>query len=80
MLILFLNSTKIELTISIDIDDYNMKTSDKYIIKNIIFMIILYFYKIYFIFLWNILINISYRFRIQFIINIINSHNINITY
>lgn len=80
MLILFLNSTKIELTISIDIDDYYMKTSDKYIIKNIIFMIILYFYKIYFIFLWNILINISYRFRIQFIINIINSHNINITY
>lgn len=80
MLILFLNSTKIELTISIDIDDYNMKTSDKYIIKNIILMIILYFYKIYFIFLWNILINISYRFRIQFIINIINSHNINITY
>lgn len=69
MLILFLNSTKIELTISIDIDDYNMKTSDKYIIKNIILMIILYFYKIYFIFLWNILINISYRFRIQFIIN-----------
>lgn len=69
MLILFLNSTKIELTISIDIDDYYMKTSDKYIIKNIIFMIILYFYKIYFIFLWNILINISYRFRIQFIIN-----------
>lgn len=69
MLILFLNSTKIELTISIDIDDYYMKTSDKYIIKNIILMIILYFYKIYFIFLWNILINISYRFRIQFIIN-----------